>query len=208
MKIINVMAGGPSLNLPIGWQQTEGNWIGADHGNITLLNAGITPDIAVGDFDSLSKDEKFSASRIISVDAIKDDTDTELAIRLAGEEKPDQINIFGATGGRLDHEMVNLFFVLRDDFANLLDKIKIIDYKNIINFTDSSRPIDFLEGYKYVSFMNMTAVKNLSILGAKYQLEHFNSAVPRMFSSNEFVNGNPISLEFESGVLMFIYSKD
>ena len=38
----------------------------------------------------------------------KNETDMELALNWAVEQKPDLIRIFGATGGRLDHLFANV----------------------------------------------------------------------------------------------------
>ncbi len=38
----------------------------------------------------------------------KDETDMELALNWAIDQKPEMIRIFGATGGRLDHMFANI----------------------------------------------------------------------------------------------------
>ena len=80
--------------------------IAADSGLTAALAAGIFPDLAVGDFDSLPDRRALAAmpsGTVLEYPADKDDTDTELAIRIAAERGADWIVIAGGGGGRLDH---------------------------------------------------------------------------------------------------------
>ena len=89
MKRVNLLAGGPVDQ----WASelatittVPGQWITADRGTLRLLQQGVTPTIAVGDFDSITPAEKeqvlAAVSDIRSVQAEKDETDTQLAYRL------------------------------------------------------------------------------------------------------------------------------
>lgn len=80
--------------------------IAADSGLVAALAAGILPDLAVGDFDSLPDRGALAAmppGTVFEYPTDKDDTDTELAIRIAAERGADWIGIAGGGGGRLDH---------------------------------------------------------------------------------------------------------
>ena len=67
--------------------------------------AGIKPDMIVGDMDSVEEARlsKYPAESIIRHPADKDYTDTELAMRLAQDRGCSEIWIIGGGGGRLDH---------------------------------------------------------------------------------------------------------
>jgi len=80
--------------------------IAADSGLVAARAAGILPDLAVGDFDSLPDHGLLAAmprEAVLEYPTDKDDTDTELAIRIAAERGADWIAIAGGGGGRLDH---------------------------------------------------------------------------------------------------------
>ena len=80
--------------------------IAADSGLAAAQAAGILPDLAVGDFDSLPDRSALAAmpeGSVLEYPAEKDDTDTELALRAAEERGADWIAIAGGGGGRLDH---------------------------------------------------------------------------------------------------------
>ena len=81
--------------------------IAADAGYRACREAGIVPDLLLGDFDSMDQPSDFSNIRRSPVE--KDDTDTMLAVKTALEEGCGEIHIYGGTGGRrLDHTLANL----------------------------------------------------------------------------------------------------
>lgn len=81
--------------------------IAADAGYQTCRRAGITPDLLLGDFDSMKQPENFA--NIFRVPVEKDDTDTMLAVREGLQRGCDTFYFYGATGGkRLDHTLANL----------------------------------------------------------------------------------------------------
>lgn len=81
--------------------------IAADAGYLACLVAGVTPDLLLGDFDSLEKPKDFR-NAIYSAPVEKDDTDTMLAVRAGLEMGCDTFYFYGATGGkRLDHTLAN-----------------------------------------------------------------------------------------------------
>ena len=81
--------------------------IAADAGYRTCREAGIVPDLLLGDFDSMDQPADFANIHRSPVE--KDDTDTMLAIKTALERGCDTVYIYGGTGGkRLDHTLANL----------------------------------------------------------------------------------------------------
>lgn len=93
--------GGARINM------REGDYlIAADAGYTEVLAQGLTPDLAVGDFDSLG----FAPEGVDAVrhPVMKDDTDMMLAIKLGFERGFTSFFIYGALGGRLDHTLANI----------------------------------------------------------------------------------------------------
>ncbi|MBO1914079.1 thiamine diphosphokinase, partial [Microvirga sp. 3-52] len=95
MKYAIVCAGGPEHEIAdlSGFHVDETVFIGADRGAVHLLEKGITPKEAVGDFDSVSIEEyekiKKAVKNISKFNAEKDETDTELAIERALSYNPE-----------------------------------------------------------------------------------------------------------------------
>ena len=81
--------------------------IAADAGYQTCREVGITPDLLLGDFDSMEQPQDFA--NVLRSPVEKDDTDTMLAVKTALREGCKEIYLYGGTGGmRLDHTLANL----------------------------------------------------------------------------------------------------
>ncbi|MDR2660971.1 MAG: thiamine diphosphokinase [Lactobacillaceae bacterium] len=213
MKIINILVAGPEANLPNEWWKIPGEWVGVDLGATRLFNRGIKPIFVVGDFDSVSENQKNEIQKLVPnlqiVNSIKDDTDTELALQKVKTLSPDRINLFGATGGRLDHEIANIWMIVQKRFSDLANKFFIYDYKNEISYLKAGVSIVSPDNnYKYIGFMALNPIENFVINGAKYKLHDFNSYSPRMFTSNEFIENKNITVSFKNGIVMVIKAND
>ena len=81
--------------------------LAADAGYLACRQAGVVPDLLLGDFDSMDQPEDFDRIRRMPVE--KDDTDTMLAVKTGLEEGCGEFYLYGGTGGkRLDHTLANL----------------------------------------------------------------------------------------------------
>ncbi|MBQ8920559.1 MAG: thiamine diphosphokinase [Oscillospiraceae bacterium] len=101
-----IFAGGPEQGLPCRPVPEDAFVICADSGLRLCERLHLTPDLVLGDFDSLGAVP--AALPHITAPAEKDDTDTMLAVRTALEKGFRELCIFGAFGGRLDHTLANL----------------------------------------------------------------------------------------------------
>ncbi len=104
--VIVIGGGAPAA----GWAETvpvAAPVIAADSGVASVLAAGLTPVIVVGDLDSASPDALARAealgARIERHPIEKDATDLELALETALTFDPRRVLIVGSDGGRLDH---------------------------------------------------------------------------------------------------------
>ena len=104
-KICSIVCGAPCERLDV--DDITGLVIAADKGLEYLLREGITPDIAVGDFDSAGCPVP-DGVECIRVSPIKDDTDAQLAADTAIEHGCTRLRFFCALGGRLDHTLANI----------------------------------------------------------------------------------------------------
>ena len=84
--------------------------IAADSGYQTAQKLGIKPDIAMGDFDSLTV-KLPEGLETLRVACEKDVTDTMLACEYAKDSGCREITIIGGTGGRIDHSLSNVFYL-------------------------------------------------------------------------------------------------
>ena len=75
--------------------------IAADSGLNLVKRLGLTPDLIVGDFDSLGKMP--TGENVVTLPVEKDVTDAAAAISLGRERGYSRFALFGCTGGRPDH---------------------------------------------------------------------------------------------------------
>ena len=88
MKVVIVAGGNYDENLVKSFiDETEEDvfLIGADRGALSLINSGYKIDIAIGDFDSVTDEEKETINtysrKVKNLDPVKDATDMECALK-------------------------------------------------------------------------------------------------------------------------------
>ena len=215
MKSLNILLGGPVDLIPTNLLRNLKSevWLGVDRGALRLLADNIYPQLAVGDFDSVNITEhaKILAqlADVRQVKPEKDETDFELALKIAlNEFEFDELHVYGATGGRLDHFLSNIWVLTQPKFRQLLSKIKFFDKGNTLSFyLPGVHSIQKEIDKKYLGFMNLTPVKGLTLIDEKYQLNDWHSNTPFAWSSNEFV-GATNHFKFDTGIVLVIQSKD
>ncbi len=207
----------PKIALFVGgeleWFTTDFDYfVGVDRACLHLLELGLPLDLAVGDFDSVSRSElemiQSSAKDFRIAPADKDDTDTELALKIIFQLYPEaEVTIFGAFGGRIDHMLSNIFLVSDSELAPFMRRICLRDKQNKITYySEGSHKVLPEPGMTYVSFLH-EGDGELTILGAKYELTSMNYFQKKIYSSNEFVDG-PIQVIVPNGYVIVIQTKD
>lgn len=97
--------------------------IAADGGTRHALAAGVTPDVVIGDLDSLSPGMQASVeaagTQIIRFSPDKDKTDLELALLHAVQGGATEAIVMAALGGRLDQTMANVLLLTRPELENI-----------------------------------------------------------------------------------------
>jgi thiamine pyrophosphokinase len=213
---INLVAGGP-LSLVPDFQQFDESqvvWVGIDRGVFYLLNAGIKPAMAFGDFDSVTEEELAEIEKEVSdlkkFKPEKDETDMELALNWAIEQQPESISIFGATGGRLDHLMANIQLLLKPLQQGINIQTEIVDTNNILYLKNpGTYTVNKLDDFKYISFLPATpTVSGMTLENFKYPLK--DSHIPMgstLCISNELIRDHG-TFSFSAGILLVVRSKD
>lgn len=96
--------------------------LAADGGARHCLALGISPEVVIGDLDSLGADElaqlEAVGAQVIRRPSDKDQTDLELALLLARERGARRIVLLGAAGGRLDMTVSNLLLMADPRFSS------------------------------------------------------------------------------------------
>ncbi|MBQ7687922.1 MAG: thiamine diphosphokinase [Clostridia bacterium] len=87
-------------------------YIAADAGLETMRKTGLSPDLVIGDFDSLTAPLP-AETEIVRLPVKKDVTDLDAAVREAQKRGSDTFYLFGVLGGRPDHSYANLSLLAR-----------------------------------------------------------------------------------------------
>lgn len=171
------------------------------------------PDVIIGDFDSVDSESlhyfrELPDVQMIELNPVKDDTDTEAAIRYALAHGAEKITLLGATGSRLDHVLGNVELLGIGLQAGV--PIVMTDTHNRIRMTDSGITLKKETQHgTYVSLIPYTEkVEHLTLRGFRYPLT---DAVLTGFCSlgvsNEIVE-EEAQISFDGGILLVIESRD
>lgn len=103
--------------------------IAADGGAAHARDAGVIPQVVIGDLDSLSPDLQAeleaAGTHLLHHSPAKDETDLELALLHAVEQGAREIVVLAALGGRLDHTLANLLLLALPALAHT--EVQIVD---------------------------------------------------------------------------------
>ena len=188
--------------------------IAADRGVEFFMGTDLEPDVAVGDFDSLSAEgakymETLKHTEIRRLKPEKDDSDTQSAANYAIEQGTERIMILGATGNRIDHLMANFGLLMLGKTKQV--QILLVDAYNYTSLIESGMILKKEEQFgKYVSFFPIEGeVTGLTLKGFKYPLNSYTLKVEDsgLTVSNE-ISDPEAEVTFETGKLLMIMSRD
>ena len=208
-RVGHVVGGSPALWLP---ERLEGDVIGVDRGALELVKRGVAFDVALGDFDSVSADEKqrikAHAKQLIELEAEKDVTDCEAAVDHLVKAGHRLIYLYGVTGGRLDHQLSLMALMLKCLKRGI--QLVVRDAQNELKLLAPGRhtlPKDTVK--TYVSFFAQeNQVDGLTTFGLKYPLSNYTLTLEdTLCVSNELV-ASEATVVFEAGYLLVVRSGD
>ena len=177
--------------------------IAADGGLAHTQRLGLSPDVILGDFDSLGYVP--ADSRVFPVE--KDDTDAMLAVRLGLERGCDDFLLYGAMDGpRLDHTVANfqtLAYLAEHGARGWLigkDYIATVASREILSFDDTCTGI-------VSCFCLGRDITDLTLTGLHYPLSHgtLTAAFP-LGVSNHFT-GEAARITVGDGLLLVLWDR-
>lgn len=202
VKVCSIICGAPRGLMR---EHVSGFVIAADSGLDRCAEAGITPDLVVGDFDSASG--KVPAGvECVRVLPEKDDTDTILAARIALERGCNELRFFCALGGRR----------ISHSFANI-QMLRALKHKGIRGALFGERCVMFLlreQSLKiprfsgYLSVFAMEDGVSVSESGVKYPLDrHALSTEFPLGVSNE-ITADAAEITVHSGLCAVVLEEE
>ncbi|MDO5456891.1 MAG: thiamine diphosphokinase [Atopococcus tabaci] len=188
-------------------------WIGVDRGAHLLIQQGIQPYLAIGDFDSVSLEEKQTVEKysrkMIELPADKNYTDTEEAVlAVLRENRKANVYLLNESKSRLDHFISILWLPVKEEFRAYAEQIYFFDSHNKVSYyLPGDHRIKKEENKSVISFGNLLPIKELTLTGFEYPLTQEDISAPTMYTSNKFLNEEG-SFSFDQGLLMVIQSAD
>ncbi len=174
-----------------------------DGGFLSAKDSGVTPDIFVGDFDSVPE-ELVDCPEIIRLYPIKDMTDTQEAIDTAISRGAEEITVLGALGGRIDHTLANIHLLKYAKGKGV--NIEMADVNTYILLVTDSARISKKDGF-CLSLIPLTDCSGVSISGVYYPLDNADMPVGNPYGiSNEFTE-DEAHISLTLGELLVILAK-
>ena len=147
--------------------------VAADSGVALARTLGLSVDVAVGDFDSLTPDlvERLDdlADEVRRHPVHKDATDLELALDVALERGPARVLVVGLEGGRPDHALANLLVAAAPAFGSL-DVELVLDHGHAWVVRD--RLVGRWPSDTTISLIPVHGAATVSIDGVRWPLDH------------------------------------
>ena len=179
--------------------------IAADGGLDHIKSLGLTPDVIIGDFDSVSNAREMPEGiEVIRHPVEKDETDSYLAYRLGYERGFREFHIFGGTGGREDHTFANYCLLLKaknegcNAFLYGKDQISTV-------IKNEKMRIFGNPGASFSVFALGAITSGVTVEGAKYEAEKVTLTPDFPLGvSNSFTDSGYADIEVECGALLIM----
>ena len=178
--------------------QKEDIIIAADGGANYCLELGIRPHYIIGDLDSIrvGHESLLPESELIRIDD-QYSTDLEKALKLAETLHSERWIVLNATGKRSDHALANILFLSR--ISQKID-LQVIDNYGRMRFLSPGKHSFRWPRGTIFSLIAWQAVKNLSIEGAQYPLDHADFD-PFFVGISNVAIASVCTISFDAGLL-------
>ena len=210
IKDIAIVAGG-TLDLTMKLRIKKASYIiGVDRGAYWLLKNNNVPDVAIGDFDSVSPRQfafiETKVARVVRHPKEKDTTDLELAIDFACTVKPKTIELFGVIGSRMDHTWAGVQLLQLIKSHNISGSI--VDMYNELSLLSGFVTLHKSQSYRYISFFPLHDRSQVTLTGFRYNVSRrvFVSG-SSLGVSNQIVS-SPAKVIIHDGQLLMVRSRD
>lgn len=206
MKAFIYLGGGVYDCMPIEAPGKDDITIAADSGYQNAVKLGVTPDIAVGDFDSISVSLPPDIEKL-QVPAEKDFTDSQLAVDIAQKKGADEMVLIGGLDGRLDHTLSNL--AILENLWHEGIRAVITDGQRRARYIENTSELIPNLGYRYLSVIAADKkVKGVCIDGCKYPLKNTTLCRDYQFAVSNEIEKNCALISVRRGGIFIIESCD
>lgn len=176
--------------------------VGADSGIDTALAMGLTPHLFVGDMDSIADRKVLQDApkeRVRIYPEAKDETDTEIGVRILRESGCDEITIVGGGGGRADH-----FIGILSLFSRPAPPDRWLTGREQLRFVRESLALSGLRGRILSVFPVGPQITLPSSQGLRWPLDGLVWSVGDVGISN-VVDGDVLRIHVRSGAVLVVH---
>lgn len=176
----------------------------ADGGANKARKLGITPDVIIGDLDSISASTKnfYSGVRTIRVET-QDNTDLEKALNYLLKRRCRSAIVIGALGGRPDHSYAN-FSILKKYHMRL--KLLFSDSSCDVQILGKHSRFDLPVG-SVVSLMPLGRCGGITTTGLEFPLTNESLELGVREGTSNKVIASPVVISVRKGSLLFFTVK-
>ncbi len=162
-----------------------------------LIKTGVSPDIIIGDLDSITDfAREIYKDKIIHI-SDQNTNDLTKAVNFCIDNNLKNITIIGATGKREDHAIANI--ALLSKYSEKVNVKIVSDYGEFIPLNKSAN-IKSFKGQQ-VSIFSLTPETKISSINLKYPLNNYQLEYWWQGTLNECLYDN-FTLEFDKGKLI------
>ena len=180
----------------------------ADGGTRHALALGLTPNVIVGDMDSLPANFQTSTfnGEIVLYPKDKNETDLELAIDHAVSLNPDQILILAALGGRMDQTLANIA-LLADPRLSTFD-IRLSDSVEEIFFCRDQAKVEGRSGDIVSLIPWQGEVTGVFTENLRWHLHHETLYPDKTRGISNEMTADVATIQIRSGLLLITHRTD
>ena len=181
--------------------------VAADGGTRHALALGLTPNVIVGDLDSLPSNFEPSTfnGEIVLYPKDKNETDLELAIQHALTLDPREIIILAALGGRLDQTLGNIALI--SDLRPLTFDLRLDDGLEEVFFCSEHSQVHGASGDTVSLIPWQGEVTGIVTQGLRWALQNETLYPHKTRGISNEMTGKAATVQIKSGLLLIVHSR-
>lgn len=202
----SVIVLGNNISVKLAKARCQGAYVfGADRGALYCVKHGIPVNVAIGDFDSVTPEEKElirqASGHFVELPAHKDRTDTAEALLLASENSESITILGGITGKRIEHFLANV------DLLRMRPNTLFMEDNDSLCYVMSNAVVEVAKSTcEFVSIFALEDAK-VTLTGFEYPLTDFSLKAGDPLGVSNRVSASTGTIQCQSGLLLVIYQK-
>lgn len=177
----------------------------ADSGVTLAQRLDLTIDTVVGDLDSVPADAlqraEDAGAEVLRHPTEKDDTDLELALRIAARDA-DRVIVVGGAGGRLDHALANIAALASHDLRDTEVRARLGPHD--VHVVRGSRELDVPAGATVTLLPSGGPARGITTAGLRYALEDDELAAWSARGVSNVAEDTPVHVDVRDGCLLVV----